>query len=84
MIDGIDEIRAAKAAVEQGKGGSHRSRPLVQSSLIPIGAMIETPSAAMLVGHLADEVDFFSVGTNDLVQFLLAADRISWRNAVHL
>jgi signal transduction protein with GAF and PtsI domain len=38
--------------------------------------MIETPSAAILVGQLADEVDFLSVGTNDLVQFLLAADRI--------
>ncbi len=39
--------------------------------------MIETPSAAVLIAPLADEVDFLSVGTNDLVQYLLAADRIS-------
>ncbi|WP_291986118.1 phosphoenolpyruvate--protein phosphotransferase [Candidatus Accumulibacter sp. ACC007] len=75
MIDGIDDLRAAKAAIDSAKeelvaaGQSFNHR-------IPIGAMIETPSAAILVGHLADEVDFLSVGTNDLVQFLLAADRI--------
>ncbi|HRF73226.1 MAG TPA: phosphoenolpyruvate--protein phosphotransferase [Accumulibacter sp.] len=75
MIDGIDELRAAKAAIESAKKELAEAGPSFDPC-IPIGAMIETPSAAILVGQLADEVDFLSVGTNDLVQFLLAADRI--------
>ena len=45
--------------------------------------MIETPSAAILIGRLAQEVDFFSIGTNDLVQYLLTADRASSEATSH-
>lgn len=76
MIGGMDELLAAREAIERAKAEltatGHAFNPA-----IPIGAMIETPAAALLLGQLAREVDFFSVGMNDLVQYLLAADRIS-------
>ena len=76
MIGGMDELRAAKAAIQDVKAElAAEGQPF--NPRIPLGAMIETPSAAILIGQLVGEVDFFSVGTNDLVQYLLAADRIS-------
>lgn len=76
MIRDLDELRATKAAIENVKLGLAAAGESFNPA-IPVGAMIETPSAAILVAQLADEVDFLSVGTNDLVQYLLAADRIS-------
>jgi len=76
MVGGVEDLHAAKAAIESVKASlAAEHQPF--NPQVSVGAMIETPAAAIMTSRLAQEVDFFSIGTNDLVQYLLTTDRTS-------